>query len=170
MEDKSRGQRCGDIKLVDYLTDDVGSVPLVLDLLIEHERWRSSLNPSLNVQLHYPRPTDIVRPLNTEDTDKIREYFDDYNRRPSNSISFRTSVPSTSGRLHCELVRIFFLQDHRERPLTLFNPDNQFHYRHTESYSQFKSEVCLLDLTLTPHTLKPLVSYPRPYRGPYNRQ
>ncbi len=52
VEDKIRGQRCGDIKLVDYLTDDVGSVPLVLDLLIAHERWRSSLNPSLNVQLH----------------------------------------------------------------------------------------------------------------------
>ena len=45
----------------------------------------------------------------------------------------------------------------------LLNPGNQFHYRRTEFYSQLKSEVYLLDHTLTPHTLKPLASYPRPY-------
>ena len=35
----------------------------------------------------------------------------DYNTRPSNSISFMPAVASTSGRLHCELVRIFVFAD-----------------------------------------------------------
>ena len=33
---------------------------------------------------------------------------------PSNVISFMTAITSTSGRLHCEFVRLFFLQTHRE--------------------------------------------------------
>ena len=46
---KSRGQRCGDIKLAAaYLSNAAGPVPLVLDLRIAHERWGSSSNPSLN--------------------------------------------------------------------------------------------------------------------------
>ena len=37
-----RGQRCGDIELTDYLTDVVGSVNLVRDLCLTHERFGSS--------------------------------------------------------------------------------------------------------------------------------
>jgi hypothetical protein len=45
---------------------------------------------------------------------KVREYRADYSKRPSNSISFMPIVATTSGPLHCELVRIVFLQAHRE--------------------------------------------------------
>jgi hypothetical protein len=72
----------------------------------------SSSNPILDGHLHYP--DDIHRPLNEAATDKIRDYRTDYNNRPSNSISFMPSVASTSGRLHCKLVRLFFLQAHDE--------------------------------------------------------
>jgi hypothetical protein len=66
-------------------------------------------NPGLNRQLHY-----LDRPLNEDVTDKILQYRADYNNRPSYAISFMTAVASTSGRLHCELVSLLFLQDHRE--------------------------------------------------------
>jgi hypothetical protein len=95
--------------------DAAGSVPLVLDPRIAHERWGSSSKPLLNGQLRYPRPDDIDRPLNKAAADKIRDYRVHYTCHPPNSISFMPAVASTSGRLHCELVRIFFfLQAHRE--------------------------------------------------------
>ena len=49
--------------------NEVGPVPLVLDLRITHERWGSSPNPSLNGRLHYP--ADIDRTLNEVVSDKI---------------------------------------------------------------------------------------------------
>ena len=54
------------------------------------------------------------RPLNEVVPDKIRDYRADYNNRPSNVIPFIPPVPNISGRLHCELVRILFLQVHRK--------------------------------------------------------
>ncbi len=87
-------------------------MPLVLDLLIAHERRGSSSDPSLNGHLHYPH--DVDRPLNETAADKIREYRADYNNRPSNAIAFMPAIPSTSGRLHSEIVRLLFLQAHRE--------------------------------------------------------
>jgi hypothetical protein len=47
-------------------------------------------------------------------TDKILQYRDDYNNRPSNHISFVATVTSTSGRLHCAFVLLSFFQTHRE--------------------------------------------------------
>ena len=48
---KSRGQLCGDIELAGYLTNEVGPVPLVLDLRIPHDRVGSSPDPTLNGHL-----------------------------------------------------------------------------------------------------------------------
>jgi hypothetical protein len=45
--------------------------------------------------------------------------------RPSNSISFVPAVGTTSGRLHCERVRILFLQTHRETEATKSNKNNK---------------------------------------------
>jgi hypothetical protein len=45
---KSRGQHCGDIELEGYLANAAGSVPLVLDLRIAHDRVGSSSDPTLN--------------------------------------------------------------------------------------------------------------------------
>ena len=55
---KSRGQRCGDIELVGYLTNMTGPVPLVLDLHITHDTWGSNTDPSINGTLHYPIDVD----------------------------------------------------------------------------------------------------------------
>ncbi len=72
-----------------------GPVPLVLDLHIDHDRFGSSSDPSINEHLHYPH--DLDRSLNETVTDKIRRYHTDYNNRPSNTISFMSSVASSSG-------------------------------------------------------------------------
>ena len=85
---------------------------LVLDLLLTHERWDSSPDPNLNGNLHYPN--DKYRSLNEVAANKIRKYRSDYNNRTPNTISFMTDIPSTSGRLQSEFVRLLFLQVHRE--------------------------------------------------------
>ena len=109
---RSRGQRCGDIELAAYLANEEGPVPLVLDLRIAHDRWGSSSDPSLNGHLQYPN--DLDGPLNEAAADQIRQYRADYDNRPANAISFMPAIASTSGRLHCEFVRLLFLQAHRE--------------------------------------------------------
>jgi hypothetical protein len=63
-----------------------GPVPLVLDLLISHDRFDNTSDPSINGHLHYPN--DLDRPPSETDDDKIRSYRVDYNNRPSNPISF----------------------------------------------------------------------------------
>ncbi len=88
---------------------------LVLDLRIVHERWGSISSPSLNGQLHYP--SDLDRTLTETATDKNLQYRDDYNNRSSNAIVFMSEIVSTSGRLHCKFVLLFFLQVHRETDL-----------------------------------------------------
>ena len=82
---RSRGQRCGDIKLSSYLVNAEGPVPLVLDLRITHERFGSSSDPSINGHLHYPH--DLDRSLNEDVVDKIRQYHVDYNNRPPHDIA-----------------------------------------------------------------------------------
>ncbi len=83
----------------------------MLDLRIAHDRMGSSADPSLNGHLKYPNNLDQI--LNDASADKIRKYRADYNRLPS-VVSFMPASASTSGRLHSELVRILFLQAHRE--------------------------------------------------------
>ncbi len=109
---KSRGHHCGDIEFVRYLPNEVDPVPLVMDLRIVHDRFGSSSDPIFNGNLHYPN--NIDRSLNESADDKIRKYRADYNTNPPNTVSFMTAMTSTSGRLHCEFVRLLFLQDHRE--------------------------------------------------------
>ena len=83
---RSRGQRCGDIELAGYHANVSGPVPLVLDLRIAHDRFGSSSDPSINGHLHYPN--DLDGSLKEAAADKIRQYRADYNKRPSNPISF----------------------------------------------------------------------------------
>jgi hypothetical protein len=97
---------------VTYLSNVTSPVPLVLDLLIVHDRFGSSSDPSLNGHLHYPN--DIDKSLNETVTDKIRKYHSDYNNNPPITVSFMSPIASTSGRLHNEFIRLLFLQDHRE--------------------------------------------------------
>ena len=61
---------------------------------------------------HYPNGID--KSLNEPADDKIRKYRADYNNNPPAVVAFMTAVPSVSGRLHSEFVRLLFLQDHQE--------------------------------------------------------
>jgi hypothetical protein len=72
------------------------------------------LKLKFNGTLHYPNPNDIDKSLNDAAADKIRKYSADYNNNPPNTMSFIPFIPSTSGRLHSEFIRLLFLQAHRE--------------------------------------------------------
>ncbi len=145
---KIRGHHCGDIDLGGYLQNVVGTVPLVLDLRIGHERWGSIIDPTLNGHLHYPN--DLDKPLNESTDDKIRKYLTDYNQNPPNTISFMSVIVTTSGRLHSEFVRILFLQVHRET-------DHFFagvqitgvpvHTRHVDSFFGRMGDLCSYSTT-----------------------
>ena len=116
----------------------------MLDLRITHERFGSSSDPSINGHLHYPH--DLDRPLNEAAADKIRQYRADYDNRPSHAIAFMPAIASTSGRLHCEFVRLLFLQAHRETDRFLSASGVQlaqshFHFRCAAFSSQLKSKV-----------------------------
>jgi hypothetical protein len=102
------------MELAAYLAGAAGTVNLVMDLRITHERLGSRSNPLLNGNLHSPLPSDIDELLHEAAADRISEFRADYNNCPSNSISSMPTVARTSARLHCELVRVLFLQAHRE--------------------------------------------------------
>jgi hypothetical protein len=55
---KIRGQHCGDIELVGYLSNTSRPVPLVLDLRVGHDKVDSSSDPALNGHLRYPNNLD----------------------------------------------------------------------------------------------------------------
>ena len=54
----------------------MGTVSLVLDLRIAHERWSA----------------DIDRTLNEDAVDKVLQYRADYNNRPSHTIAFMSAI------------------------------------------------------------------------------
>jgi hypothetical protein len=54
-------RHCGDIKLVTYLANTLGPVPLVLDLRIAHDRFGNSSEPILNGHFHYPHDSTSGR-------------------------------------------------------------------------------------------------------------
>jgi hypothetical protein len=82
-------------------------VPLVLDLRVAHDRVDSSADPALNGHLRYPNNLD--QSLNDTSADKIHIYHTDYNNNPPRGVVFMSGIVSTSGRLHCEFIRISFL-------------------------------------------------------------
>jgi hypothetical protein len=123
-----------------------GPVPLVLDLRIAHDRFRSISDPSLNGHLHYPN--DLDGPLNEAAADKIRQYRADYDNRPSNAISFMPAIASTSGRLHCEFVRLLLLQAHQETGrffaasgVQLAQSNHGYNFRRAAFSSELKSRI-----------------------------
>jgi hypothetical protein len=145
---KSRGQHCGDIQLEGYLANEEGTVPLVLDLRITHDRMGSSADPSLNGHLKHPNNLDQL--LNDTAADKVRKYRADYNNRPPSAVSFMPVIASTSDHLHSEFVRILFLQAHRETDrffaasgfqLAQTHPGGQFTFRRAAFLTQLQSKV-----------------------------
>ncbi len=148
---KIHGHHCGDIELAGYLANTVGSVPLVLDLRLTHDRFVSSSDPTLNGRLHY---NDIDKSLNEAANDKIRKYRSDYNNNPSNSVAFMPAIAGTTGRLHSDFIRLLFLQVHRETDRFFAASGGQsaqsnlgstyFHFRRAAFLNQIKSKCGLL--------------------------
>jgi hypothetical protein len=119
----------------------------VPDLHIDHDRYGSSCDPSLDDHLHYP--SDVDKSLHETPSDKIRKYRVDYIHNPPRSVSFMPVIPITSGRLHCEFIRLLFLQTHRETDRFFTSSGVQFpqstsgllHFHHTVFSSTLKSTV-----------------------------
>ena len=82
------------------------------------------------------------RPLNEAAADKILQYRADYDNRP-HAISFMPAVASTSGRLHCELVRLLFSWgiDCFLAASGVQLAQSTFHYRRAAFSSELKSKV-----------------------------
>ena len=98
----SQGKKRGDLEIVGYLRDATGPRNLVIDLNITHDRHgRSIANPHTNGHLTHPNSLD--QPLETAARAKITKHQAAYSN--NNSTSFLPGVASTSGRLHCELLR-----------------------------------------------------------------
>ncbi len=152
---KSRGRHCGDIQLEAYLANTAGPVPLVLDLRIDHDRFGSTSDPSLNGHLHYPN--DIDNSLNEVAADKIRKYRADYNHNSPSTVSFVPDIVSTSGKLHSEFIRLLFLQDHRETDHFFSDSGVQFAQSTSGLHSILMGCLSLQEHILTHHTRKHLV-------------
>ncbi len=84
-------------------------VSLVMDLLISHDRFGSSSDPSFNGHLHYPN--DIDKSLNESVTDKIRKYRTDYNNNPPTTVSFMTGVGSRRGVYKIVYIQVIETED-----------------------------------------------------------
>ena len=144
----SQGQKRGDLEIVGYLRDSTGPRNLVIDLNITHDRHgRSIANPHTNGHLTHPNSLD--QPLETAARAKITKHQAAYSN--NNSTSFLPGVASTSGRLHCELLRLLFLQAHRETEeyCRLFGVPAQtnqdsFRYKRAAFYSGIKGKVGLI--------------------------
>ena len=120
----------------------------MLDLRITHDRVGRSSDLSLNGNLRHPN--DIDKSLHEESTDKIRKYRADYNNNPPTSVSFMSTIVSTSGRLHSEFLRLLFLQAHRETDRFFAASGVQpaqstsgglFHFRCTTFLAQLRDKV-----------------------------
>jgi hypothetical protein len=116
---------------------------------IAHDRVGSSTDPNLNGHLKYPNNFD--QSLNDAAADKVRKYRADYNNRPPSAVSFVPVIPSTSGRLHSEFVRLLFLQTHRQTDRFFTDPGvlsaqsdcGFYHLRRAAVSAQLKSKVGL---------------------------
>jgi hypothetical protein len=130
------------------------------ETLITHDRVGSSADPTLNGHLKYPHNLD--QSLNYAAAEKMRKYRADYNNRPPRVVSFMTGIPSTSGRLHSEFVRLLFLQTHRETDRffpasgvqSAKSTSGFFHFHRAAFLQQLKSKV---DLTLSKATVLRIV-------------
>ena len=120
---------------------------LLLPVLVTNRHGRSTSNPHTNGHLTHPDSLD--RPLEIAARAKITKHQAAYSN--NNSTSFMPGVASTSGRLHRELLRLLFLQAHRETEeyCRLFGVPAQtnqdsFRYKRAAFYSGIKGKVGLI--------------------------
>jgi hypothetical protein len=106
----SAGQRRGDLELSSYLPDVAGRLSLFFDLSMTHNRFGSSSHVQQNGLLLHPQ--DLDAPLRLVAQRKINSYRQQYN--DNQNISFLPVIVNTSTRMHCEFLRLLFLQAHWE--------------------------------------------------------
>ena len=93
-----------------YLHDTAGSLSLVFDLSITHDRICSSCHVQQNGLLLHPQ--DLDAPLGLAALRKMNNYRQQY--ADNQNTSFLPSIMTTSSRMHGEFLRLLFLQAHRE--------------------------------------------------------
>jgi hypothetical protein len=147
----SSGLKRRDIEITNYLSDSACSRNLVIDVGITHDRnGSSSANPHLNGTLSHPYTPDS--PLNEAAKQKVNDTNENRNSYANNhSISFLPAITSTSACMHGELIRLLFLQAHRETEdylafmgTPVHSDQDQFHFRRVAFYSSLKSKVGLI--------------------------
>ena len=73
-----KGQRKGDIEMLEYISDAAGPRTLVTDLRLTHDRQASSDQLQLNGRLRYPDPQKVDQVLEDGAREKNRDYRADY--------------------------------------------------------------------------------------------
>jgi hypothetical protein len=143
----SAGQRRGDVELSSYLQDTAGRRSLVFDLSMTHDRFGSSSHVQQNGLLSHPQ--DLDAPLRLAAQRKINGYRQQY--ADNQNISSLPAIMSTSTRMHGELLRLLFLQAHRETKAHFTaagmssqrNQSDSFHFKRAAFYQSLKSKVGL---------------------------
>ena len=89
----------------------IQSLKILANWILKKSLFSLKKNPTKKIQYL----VNLDQSLKNAAADKIRKYRADYNNNnPPSAVSFMTVIPSTSGRLHSEFVRLLFLQGHRE--------------------------------------------------------
>jgi len=142
------GKKRGDIELTGYLSQ--GAQDLVLDFSMRHYRGGAApRNWHRNGELLHPgKPDKDLDEKAARKITKYREHYRDHRRH----LDFMPAIASTSGRIHCELLRLLFLHAHREttrffeiwdeghaQPNTL-----RFTYRRAAFFNTLKSKTGLM--------------------------
>jgi hypothetical protein len=141
------GHLRGDVEVRSHLRDQAWSQSLVFNLNITHNRFGSSSHVQQNGSLSHPQ--DLDSPLRVAAQRKTNTYKQTY--ADNQNISFLPAIMSTSNHMHCEFLRLLFLQAHLETEVhftvngmpSQHNQSESFLFRHTAFYQGLKSKVGL---------------------------
>ena len=131
-----------------------GSRSLVFDLSITHDRIGSSCQVQQNGSLSHKQ--DLDAPLRMAAQRKINSYRQQY--ADNQNISFLLAIMTNSSRMHCDFLRLLFLQAHPETtahfnvtglPSQQNRSDNAFQFKRVAFYTGLKSKVGLVAATAT---------------------
>jgi len=146
---RTQRQRCADVELCSYLQDAAGRRSLVFDLSMTHDSFGSSNHGIRTVCYHIPMTSmRLCVLLRIAKLTAIRQQYAD-----NQIISFLPAIVSTSARMHCEFLRLLFLQAHRETEthftasgmssLSQRNQSDSFRFKRDAFYQSLKSKVGL---------------------------
>ena len=125
------GDKRGDLELAGYISN--GAQDLVLDLSFRHYcAGAAPRNWHRNGALLHPGNPD--KDLDEKAARKIHKYralYRDHRRQ----LDFLPAITSTSGRIHCELLRLLFLHAHRETTRFFEILDDEHAQPHTSRFT-----------------------------------